>query len=150
MNLSDLVKSIPTRSPDKIAQNSLRISKNNANTQAMIRAEMLHAYGGKCNGQELGYRCFVDDHDVLELGHKFNDGNVDRADKVGFNGAGGTKAFYLKLRMEGWPKDRYILLCCNCNRKMEIEVRRERRLYLPTEDLVKQRLIRLRAINRRV
>lgn len=68
-----------------------------------IRAEMLLSYGGKCN------QCGTDNPIVLDIDHVNNDGAVDRK-----NGLWGWR-LYRWLRKNGYPKDRFQLLCRNCN-----------------------------------
>lgn len=74
-----------------------------AEYRAGLRAEMIGAYGGACNccGEKL--------RQFLQLDHVENDGHIDRkANKTS------TKLF-AKLKKAGWPRDRYQLLCANCN-----------------------------------
>jgi hypothetical protein len=75
-----------------------------------VRKQILEAYGGKCAC------CAVDKEYFLQVDHINNDGNIDRRanNKQGKNWGGATK-LYLRLRREGFPKDRYQLLCANCN-----------------------------------
>lgn len=75
-----------------------------------IQAEMVAAYGGKCQV------CGIDDPVILALDHVNNDGHVDKR---------GGYPLYRKLKREGWPQDRYQLLCHNCNYRKEHLRRRE-------------------------
>lgn len=71
--------------------------------RARLRAEMLAAYGSRCNccGEAMPQ--------FLQLDHVENDGHLDRKQHKT-----STKLF-AKLKLLGWPKDRYQLLCANCN-----------------------------------
>lgn len=74
-----------------------------AEYRASLRGEMIAAYGGCCNccGERL--RAF------LQLDHVENDGHLDRkANKT-------SAKLFAKLKKAGWPRDRYQLLCANCN-----------------------------------
>lgn len=68
-----------------------------------LRMSTLAAYGGKCN-------CCGESREVfLALDH-IHGGGSEEADRLG----GGT-ALYRRLRNAGYPKDKYQLLCHNCN-----------------------------------
>lgn len=71
------------------------------NTQ--VRAEVLSAYGGKCQC------CGETQPEFLSIDHVNNDGAKHRLE-VG-NGA----SMYLWLKKKGFPKDGFQLLCFNCN-----------------------------------
>ncbi len=71
--------------------------------RAQLRAEMIIAYGGRCAC------CLEDEEAFLQLDHVENDGHLDRKSHKT-----STKLF-AKLKGIGWPKDRYQLLCANCN-----------------------------------
>lgn len=75
------------------------------------RIELINAYGGRCA------RCGIDEPIVLDIDHIHDDGHLER--KNGFHGW----RLYRKLRKAGYPKDRYQLLCKNCNWKKEMERR---------------------------
>lgn len=68
-----------------------------------LRAEMIAAYGGKCEC------CGETTPEFLTIEHRNRDGAEHRA--VVGNGAG----IYRDLKKRGWPKDEYGLLCWNCN-----------------------------------
>ena len=91
--------------------------KNSQNYRDRLKAEMVNAYGGKC------LHCGINDPEVLVLDHIHNDAQEDRAKN---NHSGGLH-MYAKLRKLGWPKDRYQLLCHNCNYKKELNRRKSLR-----------------------
>lgn len=66
-----------------------------------LRTEMIRAYGGEC------VCCGESESLFLELDHIKNDG-WKRKDK-----SAGT--LYRQVRREGFPKDKFQLLCANCN-----------------------------------
>lgn len=68
-----------------------------------LRREMLDAYGHKCAC------CGETKMEFLALDHRFNDGKADRARFKNIC------PFYVWLKKQGFPKDRYQLLCHNCN-----------------------------------
>lgn len=71
-----------------------------------LRAEVLLAYGGRCKC------CGERREQFLAIDHVNGDGREERE----AHGAG--TMFYLYLRRQGFPKDRYRLLCHNCNMSM--------------------------------
>ena len=73
-----------------------------------VKLETIEAYGGHC------LHCGERDPIVLTIDHIFNDGHIDKK-----NGIQGGFKIYQKLKREGWPKDRYQLLCFNCNYRKE-------------------------------
>lgn len=72
-----------------------------------LRQEMLIAYGTRCAC------CGETEPMFLTLDHIFNDGAEERG-RLGNRRSVSTK-FYRMIRDSGWPKDRYQLLCYNCN-----------------------------------
>lgn len=79
-----------------------------------LRIQTLIEYGGKC------VRCSIDDMDVLDIDHIYNDGAKDRKKNLfAYN-------LYRELKKQGYPKDRHQILCKNCNWKKEIERRRSK------------------------
>jgi hypothetical protein len=64
---------------------------------------VIEAYGGKCEC------CGELDPDVLTIDHLAEVGRQHRA------GIGYGRRFYLWLERQGFPRDRYRLLCLNCN-----------------------------------
>lgn len=70
---------------------------------AILRAEMLAAYGAACSC------CGEQEPIFLDLDHVENDGAKHRRE------VGNNTQVMLQLRSQGWPKGRFQLLCCNCN-----------------------------------
>jgi len=70
-----------------------------------LRLEMIVAYGGACQC------CGESAPHFLSIDHIHNDGNQERAGRKHMTGM----RFYFQLRKRGWPRDRYQLLCYNCN-----------------------------------
>lgn len=70
---------------------------------AVLRAEMLTAYGACCNC------CGEREPIFLDLDHVENDGAAHRRE------VGNNTQVMVQLRAQGWPKGRFQLLCCNCN-----------------------------------
>ena len=75
-------------------------------TRAELRAELIAAYGGKCQCRG----CDVTEPEFLGLEHTKRDGKKHRAE---CGGAGWIT--YRDLQRRGWPKDGYELRCFNCN-----------------------------------
>lgn len=71
--------------------------------RAALRSEMLTAYGGACAC------CGEQQPMFLQLDHVNNDGAVDRRRFKN------NEQHWLTLRAKGWPRDRFQLLCANCN-----------------------------------
>src|ERR1700733_114293 len=73
--------------------------------RAQLKLEMLTAFGGKCQccGETNPY--------FLTLDHINNDGAEHRAQFESRN----NEQIYADAKREGWPKDKYQLLCMNCN-----------------------------------
>lgn len=67
------------------------------------KEEVIKSYGGHC------LICGEIDPAVLTIDHIFDDGAEER--KIRYSGA----SFYRFLKKQGFPKDRYQLLCMNCN-----------------------------------
>lgn len=83
------------------------------------RAEVIENYGGKCK------RCGIADQRVLVIDHILNDANID----ISRSGRKlGGKDLYSKIRKEGFPQDRYQLLCHNCNYLKELDRRTQKRM----------------------
>lgn len=71
--------------------------------RADLRAAMIAEYGGCCAC------CGETVQQFLQLDHIQNDGHLDRkAHKT-------SAKLIAHLKKSGWPKDRYQLLCANCN-----------------------------------
>lgn len=71
-----------------------------------LKLEMLEAFGWKCQC------CGEDNPHFLTMDHVMNDGRQHREEVGGFQS---VEVLYGAARKEGWPKDKYQLLCMNCN-----------------------------------
>lgn len=71
--------------------------------RARLKAEMIVAYGGRCQC------CGEAEPMFLQLDHIHNDGHIDR--RVNKTSA----KLWAALKRSGWPKGRHQLLCANCN-----------------------------------
>ena len=71
--------------------------------RAVLRAEMIAAYGGRCSC------CGEHEPVFLQLDHIHNDGHINRKLYRTSN------KLLVVLKKQGWPTDRYQLLCANCN-----------------------------------
>ncbi len=97
--------------------NKERILFQSAEFRDKLRLDMVEAYGGKC------LHCGEADPIVLTLDH-INDDPDPEYEWCGKSSRGGYN-LYRRLRKEGWPKDRFQLLCFNCNMKKEHKRRRD-------------------------
>jgi len=73
--------------------------------RANLRAETLDAYGNRCNC------CGESTPEFLSVDHINNDGAAHRREAK----LSGGSRFYEWLKKHGFPKDRFQLLCYNCN-----------------------------------
>ena len=75
------------------------------------RRKIISAYGGMC------VCCGEDEAIFLTIDHIFNDGAKHRAELFGYNKSriGGVVKFYNFLIANNFPKDRFQILCYNCN-----------------------------------
>ena len=71
-----------------------------------LRDELIAAYGGKCAC------CGESEREFLTLDHVGNWGGRHRR-KFGWKAKG--KGLFLRLKRKGFPKDKWRLLCMNCN-----------------------------------
>lgn len=74
-----------------------------------LRLEFIKEYGNQCK------YCGESGPIVLTIDHIFNDGSLERRDRYNRSGS----KFYQYLKTNNWPKDRYQLLCHNCNYRKE-------------------------------
>ena len=89
------------KTPEQVAARNAR----NVTYRSKIRADVLNAYGGKCE-------CCGESHpEFLALDHINGGGGKERRTVAG-NTSGGV---YRLARNAGYPKDKYRLLCHNCN-----------------------------------
>ncbi len=77
--------------------------RREANRQ--LRLRVINAYGGRC------VCCGEGTFEFLSIDHTYNDGAAHRKEP-GMSG-GNTTCFW--LQRNGFPKDRFQLLCHNCN-----------------------------------
>jgi hypothetical protein len=70
-----------------------------------IKKEALSVYGGKCEC------CGEARPEMLNVDHIYGGGLRQRKEL----GLGSGADFYLWLKKQGWPKDKYRLMCWNCN-----------------------------------
>src|ERR1019366_10279872 len=81
------------------------VSNINKKINAELKERTVEAYGGICS-------CCDEKHiEFLTIDHIFNDGSAERK----LTGADGGVSFYKILENNGFPKDRYQLMCWNCN-----------------------------------
>lgn len=73
------------------------------NRRKLLRIEMINAYGGKCNC------CGETEIKFLAIDHINGEGRKDRERFSGY------EVFMLHLKQSGYPKDKYQVLCHNCN-----------------------------------
>lgn len=90
------------------ARNKIKCGEYSRRGTNKLRLETITAYGGKCKC------CGESQPEFLTIDHIFNDGATDRKTLFRSKRTGGT-SMYSYLKRNGWPKDRYQLLCYNCN-----------------------------------
>lgn len=73
--------------------------------RAKLRLEVIAAYGGECKC------CGISEPAFLTIDHIHSDGAAHRRELT----KSGKRDIYRVLRAEGYPTDRYQLLCYNCN-----------------------------------
>ena len=71
-----------------------------------FRQQLLDGYGGKC---QCPGGCDITEPEFLTIDHIYRDGQQERKKNKG------SYAIYKRLITEEFPKDRYRLLCHNCN-----------------------------------
>ena len=72
-------------------------------SRQLLRVEVLRIYGGKCNC------CGEAEQQFLQIDHINNDGYKHRREILK------GRPIYEWLKMMGFPKDEFQLLCANCN-----------------------------------
>lgn len=97
-----VIQSLPIK--PVIARKSL--AESQAEYYAKLKAKVIEAYGGRCqcpDGCDIRLPAF------LTIDHSQNDGKADR------KAIGHSTRLLRWLVKNGFPKDRYRLLCYNCN-----------------------------------
>lgn len=93
---------LPKR-PKKLSRKEKKIKFSQKKYARDIRKNLIKAYGGCC------VCCGEYRQAFLTIDHIFRDGKIDRQN------IGSGYVFYRHLEKLGYPKDRYRLLCMNCN-----------------------------------
>ena len=104
---------------DRVNKSAAKYYKNNKRKciesdkkcRQKLRESIIDIYGGKCSC------CGITDKRILDIDHVNNDGASD-----GRNGIYGKSLMY-KIKREDYPKDKYQILCKNCNWIKEYEHR---------------------------
>lgn len=91
-------KAWATGNPDKVRTQKIDYRRR-------LKAEMVAAYGGGCAC------CGEEEIDFLTIDHVLDDGKEHRAQF----GKNTSIRVWADARRQGWPKDRYRVLCFNCN-----------------------------------
>lgn len=97
-------------------ENRDKIAIASARARDKLRDEMVIAYGGECK------HCGINNPIMLCLDHINGDAHIEK-ELFGENRRGGYSN-YARLKIEGWPKERFQLLCYNCNAVKEHQRRR--------------------------
>ncbi len=87
------------------AQNREKTNRLRREEKRRLRLRVIEAYGGHCAC------CWEATIEFLAIDHIYNDGAAHRAELK----KGGSYVMYLWLQRNGFPKDRFQLLCHNCN-----------------------------------
>lgn len=82
-------------------QHPEQVKKHASDYYARRRAEVQTAYGNRCAC------CGETEPAFLTIDHINNDGHLHRKSR--------NHNYYLQVKREGFPKDKYQLLCMNCN-----------------------------------
>lgn len=90
----------------KYAEKGKEINAIRKQKKQKLRSLTLQMYGNMC------VCCGESEPQFLAIDHIYNDGAAHRKD-IKINGGG--HEFYLWLKKNGFPKDRFQLLCHNCN-----------------------------------
>ena len=98
------VDRLRARATSYYQRNRVKILAQKQAADRALKAEIIAAYGGKCECCGEAHREF------LTIDHVNGDGAAHRR-AIGGKG----RRLYLAIKAEGFPKDRYRLLCLNCN-----------------------------------
>jgi len=106
-----MVTKVPIRKASREDYDEVMTKVRSLSREQRVRLLLLEMYGGKCK------RCDNSDYRVLQLDHVNDDAPEDRK-KYGLS----KRKIYLKIIKGEVDKNRYQLLCANCNwiKKYEI------------------------------
>lgn len=85
------------------------VSKLRKGRMDRLRTEIFASYGNKCAC------CPETNREFLTIDHIEGDGRKHRASLNGSGDGSGGGSFYYWIRRQGFPKDKFRLLCMNCN-----------------------------------
>jgi hypothetical protein len=105
INPSNNIKAI--RSRNYYGKNHAKVLEKNKQDIRQIKKEVIDNYGGRCAC------CGIDDIDVLSIDHIYGGGKA-HCKEIG----GGGHILYRWLKKNGCPKDKFRVLCMNCNRSL--------------------------------
>jgi hypothetical protein len=89
------------------ANNNKKSNENHRRYRQNLRRQVLKEYGHKC------VHCGEKRYEFLTIDHIFNDGAAHKK-QLGNKGRGG-ELIYIDIKRQGYPKDKYQVLCYNCN-----------------------------------
>jgi hypothetical protein len=91
------------RAAEQARRRRTRINAYQRARNERLRLECIAAYGGRCV-------CCGEDHPrLLTIDHVNDDGAYER------KSIRSLPVLIAKLKREGWPRDRYQIMCFNCN-----------------------------------
>jgi hypothetical protein len=89
--------------PGRSQKDARKILFDRRGRKDVLQSEVIEAYGGKC------VCCGESESAFLTIDHIDGGGNKHRKE------VGGFRKLKQELKRLGWPKDKYRLLCMNCN-----------------------------------
>ena len=102
-------KAVALLDPERAARWRAGIRRRNRSYSKRLRASVLQAYGEACAC------CGETTPEFLALDHIHNDGAAHRASLSMGRSSPDPAKFYRWIRDQGFPRDRFQLLCHNCN-----------------------------------